>query len=196
LKTNYSIGARKCIIKELDSKTKNKFLDKYHIQGKDNSSIKLGAFYKARLVAVMTFGKRRIALGKKESKDNEYELLRFVTVANFNIIGIASKLLKYFERNYNPLKLITYADRRWSQGNLYHQLGFEFSHISKPNYFYFKNNEIKRYHRFNFRKNVLYYKIDKYDVNLTEVQNMKNNNYTRIFDCGNYMFFKEYKENI
>jgi hypothetical protein len=39
------IYARKCNIKIIDNNTKNDFLEKYHIQGKDNSSIRLGAFY-------------------------------------------------------------------------------------------------------------------------------------------------------
>ena len=34
------------------------------------------------------------------------------------------KLLKYFERNYKPKSIITYADRSYSQGNMYKQLGF------------------------------------------------------------------------
>jgi len=81
--TKYKIYGRKCIIKEIDSKTKNKFLDKYHIQGADKSSIKLGTFYKNRLVAVMTFGKRRICMGKKNSAEGEYELMRFLYCCKF-----------------------------------------------------------------------------------------------------------------
>jgi len=136
----------------------------------------------------MTFGKRRIALGKKESKDGEYELLRFCTLSNFNITGIASKLLKYFERNYNSTKIITYADRRWSQGQLYHNLGFELTHISKPNYWYIIKDVRK--HRFNFRKNILENKLKLFDNNISEYQNMQLNGFTRIWDCGNYVFAK------
>ena len=31
-----------------------------------------------------------------------------------------------------------------------------------------------------------------YDENKTEVENMKANGYSRIFDCGNMVFVKEY----
>ena len=48
----YKLYGRKCEIIEIDTKCKNKFLNKYHIQGVDKSSVKLGAFYKGRLVAV------------------------------------------------------------------------------------------------------------------------------------------------
>ncbi|HPM74229.1 MAG TPA: hypothetical protein PLA71_00740 [Saccharofermentans sp.] len=39
--TRYSIGARKCEIRQIDNNIKNVFLDKYHIQGRDKSSVKL-----------------------------------------------------------------------------------------------------------------------------------------------------------
>ena len=186
----YKIFARKCIIKEINSQLKDKFLNKYHIQGTDKSNIRLGAFYKNRLVAVMTFGKRRIALGSK-NKNNFYELIRFCTISNFNIIGIAGKLLKYFKNKYKPKNIISYADRRWSQGNLYKQLGFKLDHISPPNYWYIKNGI--RIHRFNFRKNVLKDKLNIFDMELSEWENMKNNDYDRIWDCGNYVFIKNYE---
>jgi len=31
-------------------------------------------------------------------------------------------------------------------------------------------------------------KLEKFDENSTEVENMQNNGYTRIWDCGNYVF--------
>ena len=47
------------------------------------------------------------------NKNYEYELIRYA--ASKHVIGGASKLLKYFERNYKPKSIITYADRRFSQ---------------------------------------------------------------------------------
>ena len=196
-KVKYSIYARKCLIKEVDFKIKNTFLNKYHIQGNDVSYINLGAYYRNRLVAVMTFSKLRKALGQ-EHKPNQWELSRFCTIAKFNIIGIASKLLNHFEQNYKTLSIISYADRRWSQGNLYYKLGFNLDHISQPNYWYIRNQDIqmKRHHRFNFRKDVLCDKLEKYDFNLSEWENMKNNNWNRIWDCGSLVFKKIYSNTI
>jgi hypothetical protein len=116
------IYARKCMVKEISVSDKNKFLNKYHIQGEDKSKIKLGLFYQDELVAVMTFGKPRF------NKNYEYELIRYAT--SKHVIGGAGKLLKYFERNYKPKSIITYADRRFSQGNMYSKLGFTLDHIS------------------------------------------------------------------
>jgi hypothetical protein len=57
-----------------------------------------------------------------------------------------------------------------------------------PNYFYFKNGDLKRYHRFNFRKDVLSEKLQIFDPNKTEYDNMIANNWFRIWDCGNMKF--------
>jgi very-short-patch-repair endonuclease/Zn ribbon nucleic-acid-binding protein len=189
------IHGRKCEIREIDSKLKSKFLNKYHLQGNDTASVKLGLFYKDRLVSVMTFCKRRVALGKKSNKQDEYELSRYCGNFNFYVIGGASKLLKYFERNYNPSKIVTYADKRWSTGDLYFKLGFTHTHDSKPNYWYFKNGYIKTgeiYHRFNFRKSELPKKLETFDPNKTEWENMIDNGWDRYWDCGNMVFEKIY----
>lgn len=183
-KIKYRIYGRECIIKNIDNMLKNKFLNKYHIQGEDKSSIRLGAFYKNRLVAVMTFGKPRFSM------NNEYELIRFVTISNFNIIGIAGKLLSFFEKNYKPKNIITYADKRWSNGNLYYKLGFEYKHTSASSYYYFKDTI--RFNRTMFMKHLLQEKLKIFDNNLTEWENMKNNGYDRIWDCGNLVFVKNF----
>jgi len=191
--TNKSIYARKCEVREIDSITKSKFLNKYHIQGNTNSSVNLGLFYKNRLISIMIFGKRRIALGL-EHVENNYELLRFCSIFHFKVVGGASKLLKYFERKYNPISIISYADKRWSQGNVYNKLGFQHIRDSKPSYWYFKGNDYQLYHRFSFRKNILSKKLNIFDKNLSEWNNMKNNGWNRIWDCGTMVFIKEYEQ--
>jgi len=188
------IHGRKCIVKEIDSSLKSKFLNKYHLQGNDKASVKLGLFYKDRLVSIMTFCKRRIAMGKKTTEEGEWELSRYCGNFHFYVIGGASKLLKYFERNYNPKKIVTYADKRWSTGDLYFNLGFTHTHDSQPNYWYFKS-EYKLYHRFNFRKSELSKKLDTFDPHKTEWENMVDNGWNRIWDCGNMVFEKKWLTN-
>jgi len=185
---NNRIYARKCIIKEIDAKTKNIFINKYHIQGADGSNVKLGAFYENELIAVMTFCKPRAFMGKKVVEGN-WELGRFVSIPDTYTPGLASKLLKYFERNWNPLLLETFADRRWSQGNLYKQLGFEFESQTAPNYWYCKGK--KKWHRFGFRKDQLK-KFPNFAPEKTEKQIMDEAGYYRLYDCGSYKFAKKY----
>lgn len=182
--SNDKIYARNCIIKEISNREALIFAETYHIQGYHNSSIRLGAYYNDNLVAIMTFAKGNIAKGSKNLK-NVWELSRFC-ISDIPIIGIASKLLKYFQRNYEWEVIYSYADRRWSDGNVYSKIGFNNEYNTKPNYWYFKDT--KRFHRFNFRKDKI-----KHLGNGTEWDIMQNQGYDRIWDCGNikYMINKE-----
>jgi hypothetical protein len=181
--TEYKIYARKCEIKEVSPKDCKLFLDNNHIQGNVNSSIKIGLYYNNELVSIMTFGKGRIALG---GKSNQYELLRFCNKINTIVIGGADKLLKHFIKTYQPKEIISYADRRWSTGDLYDKLGFNKSHISQPNYWYIINN--RREYRFGYRKSILIKK--GFDVNKTEHQIMFDRKIYRIYDCGTIAYKK------
>lgn len=180
---NRSIGARECIVKEIDNKTKTKFLKKYHIQGDVNASIKLGLFYKNKLVAVMTFGEPRSGIGSNKHEENTYELIRFCTIFNFNISGAASKILKYFKDNYKWSKIYSYADRRWSNGKVYEKIGFKLTGSRKYNYWYTKNHT-ERLHRSGFRKDERRIKLENHNPNISELEDMKNNGYEVVWDCG------------
>ena len=176
------VFARRCEVKELANDIKDKFLEKYHIQGKDVSKIRYGLFFNQHLVAVMTFVKSRF------NKQYQWELSRYATIAHFTVVGGASKLLKKFENDYASKSIITYADRRWSQGKLYEKIGFSFLHASAPSYFYVKSQH--RFSRIMFQKHKLKDELEKFDESLSEVENMKMNGYTRVFDCGNLVYVK------
>lgn len=180
------IYARKCEIKEISSKEKNEFLNKHHIQGEDKSKIKLGLFHENELVAVMTFGKPRF------NKNYEYELIRYATKSGCQVLGGAGKLLKYFEQNYNPKNIITYADRSYSQGNMYRQIGFSLNKISDPSYVWAKGNEILS--RYQCQKHKLKEILgDNYNERLSENENMSLNGFYKLYDCGNLVFEKHLK---
>jgi hypothetical protein len=177
------IYARKCIIKEISTELKNDFLNQFHIQGEDKSKIKLGLFNEDELVAVMTFGKPRF------NKNYEYELIRYAT--KYKVIGGAGKLLKYFEKNYKPKSIITYADRAYSQGNMYFKLGFNFLKNNVPSYNWIKNDIILS--RFRCQKSKLKEILkDRYNECLSENENMLFNGFSKLYDCGNIVFEKIY----
>jgi hypothetical protein len=188
-KIQNKIFARKTIIKEItDNKLVKSFLDKNHIQGIINSSIKIGLFYNDELVSLMTFGKKRKFMNSG-SKDGEFELLRFCNKLNTNVIGGASKLFSYFTKNYNFTEITTYADRSHSQGNLYETLGFNFISKTQPNYYYIIDNN--RYFRFGFRKDVLV--KEGYDSSKTEHEIMIERGINRIYDSGSLKYLFEIK---
>jgi len=181
------IYARECEIKEISGKESKDFLNKNHLQGHINSSIKIGLFYKNELVSLMTFGGLRKSLGTT-AKENQWELLRFCNKLNLSVTGGAGKLLKYFERNYNPEKIISYAAYERSNGNLYKNLGFKFNHLTSPGYFYYKNGA--RFNRFRFRKSELI--KEGYNPSKTGFEIMNELGYLRCYDAGNLKFTKTY----
>lgn len=179
------IFARKCIIKEVCENDKKIFLNNNHLQGNCISKYNIGLYYNNELVSLMTFGGYRYNLGRI-SKENEYEMLRFCNKLNTTVIGGASKLLNYFIKTYKPIKIISYADKRWSNGKLYEKLGFNWKYDTQPNYYYNIKDHLEN--RFNWRKSELPNKLKIFDENLSEVQNMKNNGYYQIFDCGSKLY--------
>jgi hypothetical protein len=172
-KTQNKIYARKCVIKEISSKEASKFCRDNHIQGVGRSNVRYGLFYNDILVSVMTFSKNNIS-----RKIRQWELNRFCNKIGYTVIGGGSKLLKKFINDYSPEFIISYSDNRWSEGKLYQKLGFEFMSETPPNYWYFRQNELERKHRFSLRKN----KND--DQSKTEKQLRTEEGYLRIWDCG------------
>jgi hypothetical protein len=181
------IHGRKCTVRTIDSAIKNKFLLENHIQGGDTACINLGLFYEEKLVSLMTFSRGSISKGHIQ-KDGCYELSRFSNICFHTIPGAASKLLSHFKKNYSWKEIFSYADRRWSNGNVYHKLEFKLVSAGIPNYWYMnKLNMLKRIHRFSFRKSIVV-KMDGYNDQISIQDNMKNMGYCWIYDCGNYKF--------
>ena len=184
------IHGRKCQIQLIDKKDKSKFLNTFHIQGNDAAKISYGAYHEGKLVAVMTFSKPRVLLGYKNPDRRVYngmwELSRFATNTNYRIPGIASKLLSTFKKETEWKKIISYADKRWSVGNLYDVLGFTMEKSNQPDYFYII--EGKRKHRWNYRKDRLKETLPDYDPNFTEYENMENAGFYRLWDCGTFRY--------
>ena len=177
-KTEHKIYARKCEIKEISTNDAKSFLNENHLQGYCVSKYRLGLFFNNELISVMTFGKSRHFVGHNEDK---MELLRFANKININVIGGASKLFSYFIKKYNPKEIVSYADKRWSEGHLYDVLGFMKYNESKPNYYYIVGR--KRIYRFNLRKSIL---VEKYGCpkDMSEREFCLKQKWYRIYDCG------------
>lgn len=176
---SHKIGGRECQITYPSSRQTKDFLIDNHIQGWCASSINIGLQHSGKLVALMTFGKSRF-------NKYDYELLRFCNTLNTIVVGGAAKLLSAFDSMHPTASLVSFSDKRWSEGGVYKQLNFTHTHDSSPNYKYFHNSDVhKLYSRQQFQKHKLSSKLDNYDSTLSEWENMKNHKYNRIWDCGN-----------
>jgi predicted transcriptional regulator len=175
LNLNEKIYARKCKKVIVDTYTKNEFLNQNHMQGEDKSKIKIGLTYDDELVCLMTFCKSRF------NKDYEWELSRFSNKMGINVIGGFSRLLSWFREDYEG-NIVSYADRRYSNGNVYRKNGFDIVRVNGPSYYYVDKNCNKRYNRMMFQKKL----IGAYDC--TEYEKAREMGYNKIYDCGTICF--------
>lgn len=181
------IYARKCHVREIDAHTARLFVDSNHIQGYSNATYKIGLFYDDVLVSVMLVGKLRDMMGSKP-KDGHYEIYRVVSREDTEVVGGFSKMLKYFERTYNPECIITYGDLCYTLGNVYLKCGFTDEGLSSPCYSWQINGV--RYHRSNFMKCKL--EECRKDPSLTEDQAMRSRHAYKVWDAGKIKFVKHY----
>ena len=181
------IYARKCHVREIDAHTARLFVDSNHIQGYSNATYKIGLFYDDVLVSVMLVGKLRDMMGSKP-KEGHYEIYRVVSREDTEVVGGFSKMLKYFERTYNPECIITYGDLCYTLGNVYLKCGFTDEGLSSPCYSWQINGV--RYHRSNFMKCKL--EECRKDPSLTEDQVMRSRHAYKVWDAGKIKFVKHY----
>ena len=177
-KDNIVVGARNCIIKTINKFEAETFLNTYHIQGFAPATVYYGGFYDGKLVSVMTF---------KQEKKDIWNLIRFATVTNYRLPGLASKTFKQFINDNNPIEVKTFLDRRWSHctSNLYNKIGFELEKTLPPDYRYVVKNQ--RIHKFNFRKEILHKKYGL-PLTMTEKEMTEKLGFYRIWDCGLYKY--------
>ena len=179
------VCGRKVQVKEIYSNDAKEFLEKYHVQGFYKSSVYVGGFYNDKLIAVMSFKNGNVV-------NESWELVRFATDYNYIYQGVGSKLFTYFIRKYNPNKIVSFADRRWTlygSDNLYTKLGFVMKNITKPDYRYYNENvdKYKRLHKMSMSKSILHKKYG-YPMTMTELEMARDLGYDRIWDCGLFKY--------
>ena len=182
--TQTKIYARKTEVRRITNVEEYRnFLNKNHIQGYVASKLAYGLYYQDQLVSLMCFDKKE---GRLNMEESGWNLNRFCNLINTNVIGGASKLLNHFIKINKPSRIISYADKDWSNGNLYFKLGFDLVSESKPDYKYIVDGIRKS--KQNFTKT----KLGKmgHDISLTESQIMSSIGINRVYDCGKIKFEK------
>lgn len=178
------ISARKCELRALRYRDVRDFLAENHLQGSAVSSVQYGLFYDGELVEVMTFAKPRFA------RQYDFELVRLCTKKGMVVVGGASRLWTAFRREHPRASVISYANRRFSQGKVYRTLGFSLVKTTAPNYVYVRQDEVvdvvTRYQAQKHRLSSLL--GEEYDPDRSEFENMTRAGYERLYDCGNMVF--------
>lgn len=180
------VFARTLKIKELSKEEGRAFFKKNHRQGDVSAEVILGLVTKSNedILAAMSFSPSRYSLSF------QYELLRFCSKTQHIIPGAASKLFTHFIKKYQPSSIISYCDIRFSsldpQKTVYPQLGFKYSHTTKPNYFYFRDGVL--HSRLKFQKHKLPEILETFNPKLSEKENVLANGYKIIKDCGSFVY--------
>jgi len=173
---SYRIYARQCTIQQINNETASIFFNNSHLQGHRPASITYALTYNNKIVCALSFSKHH---------KYEWEIMRYACEQNMVAIGGFSRLFTKFIKEYNPTTVMTFADRRISCGNLYSQF-FKLHGITKPNYFYMRNGQLLS--RQQCQKHKLHKLLSNYNEDISEVNNMLNNGYIQLFDCGHLQF--------
>lgn len=180
--TDRKVGARQCNIVTVKRDDKTKFFNQTHIQGPGPGTVTYGLVDKNNIYVAM------ITIAKMPG-DHVWNIVRYAT--SCNVQGGFSKLLKHIKICHQCKTIITFADLRWSNGDLYLKNQFTIGGFVKPDYSYGYN--LQRFHKFNFRHGAGLQRVlgDKYDRSKSESENMANSKYTKIYDCGKLKFIHD-----
>lgn len=180
---NKRLHGRKGIIKAINQKQADDFLNKNHIQGSAKSKYKFSLDIEGQIVAVACFS--NIRLMKRVAADyRSVELIRFATLKGFTVTGGFTRLLKHFIKKIDPNDVMSYADRDWSLGNAYVQSGFTLADVTPPSQIWLKKEEMIR---------VFPHRLPK-PINEQSKQNDENipaandNDYMPVFNTGNLKY--------
>lgn len=181
-KTPNIIGARKCKIERLYVDLAKKFFTENHLQGNAQAQTVYGLLYNDEVLAAISVAPARF----QHDKQNQIEIIRYATKNFYHIPGGFSKLLSAIKEIYSDCRIISFANLRWSDGDLYSQNQFSLVGYSEPCYYYTNNKSV--WHRSYFQKHKLSTRLDNFDPEKTEVDNMYANGYRRFWDCGNIKY--------
>ena len=133
-----------------------------------------------------------MSFAKDDKSVGCWKIDRFASKLGHNVVGGASKIFRFFLLNFDPNIVSTYADARYSNGNVYENMGMSrCDKLTSPGYCYVKNG--RTYSRYRFQRHKLknlYERgiFDFYDDSLTERETMFLNDYRILFGCGNHKF--------
>jgi hypothetical protein len=186
----YSIDTTKCDIKYIsnDDLILNKFICKYYLGDYAKCDINVGLYYKNRLISVLGINK----IKSSKNQYNEFQICLYCSINNFNINNGLNLLIQNFENKYNPNLIKVNVDKRWSIPNTYINLGFKVDLDKPPNYWYTNKNACIRVNKHFFKHDTLKIKLPIYNSKLNDWDNITNNGWDKIWDCGNYVFYKTY----
>lgn len=125
------IFARKCSVEVRPSREMRDFFNQNNIQGFRGGKFAICLVYNKEVIMSYMMGRCHFTKGKYD-----WEVIRGATKLGYYVIGGASKLWKFFVKNYNPRNCVYYVDFNQFNGHSVEKLGFKYlcTRISFRNY--------------------------------------------------------------
>lgn len=176
-KSGRRLMARKLELRTISSTLAKKFHEKNHVGGAGNPSVAYALCLGKKVMSVMSFARSRY-------EGYEWELNRFSHARDTSVAGAAGRLFKAFVKDVSPRSVVSFADLRWGSGRVYEKIGFSLVKLGPPTYWYFRDDRPNRMSRMAFQKAKLASKLENFDPDLTEAENMRQHGYHQYWDCG------------
>ncbi|RYG18585.1 MAG: hypothetical protein EOO07_08635 [Chitinophagaceae bacterium] len=185
LRLNKTYHARKTHLTAVDAAQAKQFFTTNHLQGFVKAKHHYGLTIEGDTIAMASFSDLR----PMKSKGTDYtsaELVRFASKEGCTVTGGLSKLIKHFLTLKQPNDLMSYADRDWSLGKGYEQLGFKLTALTDPAYLYVDSITKQRYFRHRLPKKVLYALDRQKELNLDDY--LAEQGFLKAFNTGNLKY--------
>ena len=182
------IGARKCAVREIPLAEARNFMARYHLQGASRRAIvACGLFYGEDLVGAATLARHHRHVPGTLVFD------RLCFGRGVQVVGGASRLFAFLERaarERGAERIVTWSDNRWSEGNVYRQLGFVREADLPPDYQYVVvKNPKERLSKQSQKKSAVRCPAGK-----TEHEWALERGLARIWDCGKVRWSKHLED--
>lgn len=175
--------SRKLSLREVGLKEAREFCEGYHLLGfSTQGNIRYGLYNGLELIALMTFGKARFG-------GEGYELVRYVVKNGYIVVGGSDRLLKKFEREFFPSRLISYSDNDFFVGGMYKRLGFREDGTTSLDYYWWNPRTGEKLTRQECSVKELRKRIANVS---TEDATMVELGYDKVYRCGSTRWIKEY----
>jgi len=173
------IGARDGIVKPGDPAKVSEFIKENHIQSIDIVRNPYVLEVDGEIIAAMTFSPSSPER-KGYSVPGFWELNRYCVKIGYAVTGGFDRLMSNFVKNNNVTDIVSFSDKRWSQGNMYKNANFVLTDTSLPDYSYVKSgSDTFRKHKSKYRKEKIGCPDGMTETEATQIMGLN-----RIWDCG------------
>jgi len=137
------VFARKCVVREIGAERVKSFMEENHLIGDAKSRFRYGLFDGEELVSAATFSSSR-PMEREGRVVQSYEWVRYANRSSVRVVGGMGRLLNYFVNEVSPDEVMSYADKDWSDGDVYRKLGFVQIGETSPVEFYVNSETCER----------------------------------------------------